>query len=198
VSFPSIVRVSALLALLAPGLAFSAGGGGEYAPIIGAGLHFYAGDTGKSLTGQSGYFLDLQAEKRKGVIRPSILAELSISSGTASIGTAEPSYSMYGSAFLAGANVFIFTQGRFQPFIGGFGVASWSMLKLSSAPAGVEENTTSLGFGYEIVTGADLRFGSADGRAVRIQGGFWSSTSGLGGVSGFQHSGFRLQLGIVY
>lgn len=172
--------------------------GGEYAPILQTGINFHTGDTGKSLTGATGYVVTFRAEKRKGIFRPSMAADLNYASGNASIGSDTPTCTLMGLGFLGGVHIFPFTTGRFQPFFGGSGVFSWAFMKLPSPPTGVEPNTQGLAFGYEISAGVDLRLGNVEGNAVRIHGGLWNVTSSLGGVSGFQLTGFRFLLGIAY
>lgn len=178
--------------------AYAAGGGGEYAPVLGFGYKFFNGDTGKSITGSPGYVLHFRAEKRRGWLRTFADAEFEYSSGTASVGADAPGFSLFGGGFLGGANVFIFTTGRFQAFFGGAGVLAWHMIKLSPAPSGVEANTQSLSLGYEVRAGVDMRLGGADGNAIRLESGYSAVTSSLGGQSGFQLKGFTFVLGLVY
>lgn len=183
---------------LLPVNGFAAGAGGEYAPIAAPGIIFHAGDAGKSLTGASGYLLRLGAEKRKGFLRPNARLEIEYSSGTASVGDSEPDFTLFHGGFHGGLNLFIFTTGRFQAFVGGAGVASWSQLQLTSPPDGVEENTQSLSFGYETSAGVDMRLGSAEGNAIRLESSFYSVSSGLAGEGSFQLQGFKFLLGIVF
>ncbi|MCM2322869.1 MAG: hypothetical protein NDJ90_06370 [Oligoflexia bacterium] len=175
-----------------------AAGGGEYAPVMGLGFKFFNGDTGKSLTGAQAYGLHFRAEKRRGWLRTFADAEFEYSGGTASVGTESPTFSLYGGGFLGGANIFVFTTGRFQAFFGGAGVLAWHMLKLTPAPSGVEPNTQGLSFGYEVRAGVDMRLGSADGNAIRLESGYSAVTSRIGGQSGFQLAGFKFVLGLVY
>ncbi|OFZ22230.1 MAG: hypothetical protein A2X94_01875 [Bdellovibrionales bacterium GWB1_55_8] len=189
--------VSALL--LVPSGAFAAGGGGGlYAPIVELGANMHTGDSGKSISGAMTYVVTFRAEKRKGMFRPSIAADLGYTSGTASIGAELPGFTMMGAGFLGGIHVFPFTTGRFQPFFGGSGVLAWNFLKLPTPPAGTEPNTQGLSLGYQASAGVDLRFGNLEGQAIRIHGSLWSVSSSLAGVSGFQLAGFRLTLGVSY
>ena len=195
---------STLLAIMAAACcfcgpaAFGAGGGGEYAPILETGVNFHSGDTGKSISGSNEYVVTFRAEKRKGMWRPTIAADLGYASGTASVGAESPSFTMMGAGFLGGVHLFPFTTGRFQPFVGGSGILAWNFMKLATPPTGVEPNTQGLSLGYEISAGVDLRLGNVEGNALRIHGGLWSATSSLAGVSGFQLTGFRLSLGVAY
>ena len=172
--------------------------GGDYAPVLDLGINFYTGTTGKSLTGSTGYFFNFRAEDSKGFFRPHAAMELSYSGGQASIGSDTPSSTMFGAGFLAGVHLFAFSTGRFQPFVGGNGVFAWNYLKMTSPPSGIEPNTEGLSFGYEASAGVDMRFGSSEGNALRIKSGYWAVTSKLAGMSGFQLSGFRITIGIVY
>lgn len=189
----------ALALIFAAGTAQAAGaGGGLYAPILVAGPHFFAGDAGTSLTGATGYSLIFAAENRKGFFRPNIAAEFQYASGLASIGSASPSCSLFGTAFAPGVHLVPLDVGRFQPFLGGAGLIAWHYMKLPTPPTGTPANSEGLGFGYEITAGVDIRLGSIEGNALRLQGGFWSLSSSLADVSGFQLSGFRFGIGVVY
>jgi hypothetical protein len=190
---------SALLlgALSAP--AALASGGGPYAPVLEAGVNLHSGDTEKSITGTMGYFLGFKAEERKGFFRPLVGFQLESASGTAHLGTDEPDFSLLGASFLAGAHLFPFREGRFQPFVGGAGVLGWHYLKMESPPTDVDPQTDSLSFGWEASAGVDLRLGqSREGTGIRLRGSLWNVTSTLGGQSGFELSGWRISLGLVY
>lgn len=186
-----------VIACVAPFCA-QAAGGGVYAPILELGANFHTGDSGKSITGANTYQVTFRAEQRKGMLRPSVAADLGYTSGTASIGADLPAFTMMGAGFLGGVHLFPFTSGRFQPFFGGSGVLAWNFLKLPAPPAGIEPNTQGMSLGYQISAGVDLRFGNIEGRAVRVHGSLWSVNSKLAGISGFQLAGFRLSLGITY
>ena len=105
---------------------------------------------------------------------------------------------MFGGSFLPGFNLFIFNEGKVLPFVGANGVIGWNVLKLSTDVTGVESNTKSLAYGFEVSAGVDVRFGSIRGNAIRLRTGFWSVTSSLGGISGFEHHAFKFSVGIVY
>ena len=105
---------------------------------------------------------------------------------------------MYGGSFLPGFNLFAFDEGRVLPFVGVSGVVGWNVLKLGETVSGVESNTKSLSYGFEVSAGVDLRFGSIRGNALRLRTGFWNVTSSLGGVSGFEHHAFKISIGVVY
>jgi hypothetical protein len=171
---------------------------GEYLQIVDLGACFHTGDLTKSLNGSNSYFLGLRAEKRKGFLRPEAAAELQFGSGTAYAGSTESSFSLYGGDFVAGFHLFPFMVERFQPFLGVNGVIGWSLLKMTQAPSGSEPNTQALAFGYELTAGIDMRFGSADGNALRVRSSYWSTSGGLAGQSGFVLSGFRISIGLVY
>jgi len=186
-----------LLGFVIPAATFAAGGG-IYAPIMEAGINFHSGETGKSITGSYEYFMTFRAESRKGIWRPTVAADLVYSRGNASIGAELPSFTMMGAGFLGGVHLFPFPTGQLQPFFGGSGVLAWNFLKLATPPTGIEPQTQGLSLGYEISAGVDLRFGRAEGRALRIHGGLWNVSSSVAGVSGFQLTGFRISLGVTY
>ena len=171
--------------------------GDDTAPIIELGALFHAGTTGKSITGANGYFVSFRSERERTFFRPSVAFKIDYSSGTASVGSASPNFTLFGASFTLGANFFIFGQGKFQPFVGGSGVIGWDLLKLPSPPTGVENNTRNLSFGYEVNAGVDIRT-SSKGNALRVRGAYWAVTSGLAGISGFELNAFQLSLGIVY
>jgi hypothetical protein len=193
----SIATLALQLCLAAPALAGSAGG--EYAPIVELGLLFHTGTTGTSITGTNGIGLSLSAEKRKKFIRPFGAFEFERASGLASVGDATPSYALYRGGFQGGIHFFPISGGRFDPFIGGGGHLSWATLQLTSPPEGVEPYTNGLAFGYQVSAGVDMRLGgTSDGNAIRIKSGYYSVTSNLAGISGFQLHAFRISIGVAY
>ncbi len=171
---------------------------GDFAPTMDIGVMFYTGTTGKSMTGALGQIFTFRAESRKGFFRPQAALEVTTTVGKASIGSDTPSASLYGSAFLLGTHFFVFSNAKFTPFVGGSGIAAWNYLKMSSPPTGVEPQTQSLTFGYEVTSGVDIRMGSLDGTALRIKSGFYTTSGKLAGVSGFMLYGFRFSLGLVW
>ena len=170
----------------------------ETSPVIEIGATLYAGDTGKSITGATGFFVGFRAEKNRGFFRPTIALKIDYATGEASIGADAPRFSLFGADFPVGFNLFFFDDGKFLPFVGASGVIGWNLLRLASPPAGVEPYTKSLAFGYEVNAGGDLRLGSLKGNAFRIRGSYWAVTSTLAGISGFQMNAFQISLGIVY
>jgi hypothetical protein len=170
----------------------------EYLSLFGAGGHFYTGDPDKSFTGASGYFLTFQAEKRKGVIRPTFLADFHTAGGTAYVGADRPEFRLWGAGFQAGVNLFFPIESHVQPFVGAQGVVLWDILKLLPAPAGVLENTDSICYGYAVSAGTDLWVGRGEGFSIRVQGSLWTVTGKLAGITGFQMNGFRITLGVGF
>lgn len=171
---------------------------GDYVAIPILGAHKYAGADGKSPAGSLGYFFDFQTQKKKELIRPTYLASLTYTNGNVTIDETKYAFSLFGAAFQAGFNIFLFKEGIFQPYIGGGGMIAWHQMAMPSPPDGTDTNTQSLSFGYAVNAGVDMRFGSADGNALRIQSSHWILNSKLGGISGFQLSGWRIGIGIVF
>ncbi len=164
--------------------------------VLEGGVMFHSGEQEKSLAGSFGQFLSLRAEKKKGFLRPQAALEIQKSGGKASILSAEPSYSLWGTAFMAGVHLFPFQEGKFRPFVGGSGVFSWHYMKLTEGPEGSKPQTQSFSFGYEAIAGVDI--GKSTEQAYRIRGALWSVTSALGGVSGIQLNGFKFSIGYVF
>ncbi len=198
---PALGLALALFALIAvwPSRSWAAkGGGGDYAPILELGMDFHTGTTsGSSLTGANGYDLTFRSEKRSGFFRPSIAADIEFSSGNATITGTPAAYTLYGASFDGGVFIFPFQTGRFQPYFGGSGVLGWDILKMASPPSGVDANSMGLSFGYLISAGVDIRLGSVDGNALRIDTGYWAVSGSLAG-GGFVLNGWRFSLGLVY
>lgn len=193
----SVAIIAALT--LSSTLTFAGGGNsGEYAPIIEVGTNFYTGNTGTSITGALGYQATFRAERRKGNFRTTMAADFSYAMGSTTVSESTSDFSLMGVGFLGGIHFFPFLTGRFQPFLGGSGVCSWNFLKLAAPPTNIEPNTQGMAYGYELAAGVDLRFGSSEGNAIRLKGTIWNISSTLAGVSGFQLTGFRLMIGIVY
>lgn len=174
------------------------GGSASFAPIVLAGVKFYSGDSGKSLSGAMEYIVSFRAEKRKGIIRPTMAVDLGYSLGSASINADTPSFQMMSAGFLGGIHIFPSATGRLQPYLGGSGVLAWNYLRLPSPPSGIEPNTQGLALGYELCAGVDLRFGRIEGSALRIHGSLLTVTANLAGITNFQLTGFRLAVGMTY
>lgn len=167
-------------------------------PIVESGFEFMGGDTGKSLTGANSYFLGFRAEEDRGFFRTSIGFEIPFSSGTTTIGSSTPAYSIWGARFSPGFALFPFKEGHLMPFLAGSGILAWHQLQLTNPPAGTEPNTQALAYGYEIAAGIDVRFGSKEGRAFRLRGSLINLSTTLGGVSGFKLQGVQFSLGYVF
>jgi hypothetical protein len=172
---------------------------GEYASVLEVGTKFYSGTATPSATGAYGFFLDLRAEKKKGIFRPSAAAEIEYAMGTARFGEDDtPTFTMMTGSFVGGVNLFLFSESQLLPFIGGAGVLGWNVLKLTGQQAGVEANTQGLSYGYEISAGCEIRKSAGADDAVRVRTSFWQTTSTLGGAAGFQLSGWRVSIGLVF
>jgi hypothetical protein len=169
-----------------------------YLPIAETGMTFHTGTAVKSLGGSTGYFLAFRSEKKKGWFRPAVATQFDYGGGTAKINDEEPPYKLYGANFMLGGNLFIFGSSRFQPFIGLNGILAWQYLKLTTPPEDIEANTQGYGYGYELSAGVDIRFGSKDGKALRLRGGYWYLSSRIAGQTGFILNGFRLGLGMSF
>jgi hypothetical protein len=172
---------------------------GEYASIGELGVKFYSGNVTPNLTGSYGFFLDLRAERKKGIFRPDMAAELEYATGTARFDDSDkPTFSMMGGSFLGGLNIFMFSESQLLPFFGANALLGWNVLKLTGQKAGVEANTEGLAYGYELNAGCDIRKSAGADEAFRVRTGYWWSTSTLGGASGFQLSGWRISVGYVF
>ncbi|MGK5088785.1 hypothetical protein WDW86_14605 [Bdellovibrionota bacterium FG-2] len=170
----------------------------EYAPIVELGTTIHSGVTGKSLTGANGYFMAFRSERRKGLFRPEMAAELQRTSGNVTVGSEAADVTVLGAAFLGGFHCFFFKEGRFQPFVGANAVLGWHSLRMTTPPSGIEPYTQGLSYGFEATAGVDMRFGGFDGTAFRLNTGMWSVSSSLAGVSGFQLGGVRIAVGLVF
>lgn len=186
------------LTLIVIGISAQSTRAGEYSPVLEGGLEFYTGDPNKSNSGALGYLVSLSAEKRRGFIRYNAIAEFQYSKGTAMLGGATPDYTLYGTSFGLGAHLVFMSESKFQPFVGGEGIFAWHFLKMPSPPAGIDINTAGMSYGYELTAGCDLRLWSTDGRALRIRGGYWAVKGNIANQTGFDLTGFRFTIGVVY
>jgi hypothetical protein len=187
----------ALLALaLLPDPARAAGG--EFAPSFDLGVVLHSGTSGKSLTGVLGYVGSFRAESRKGFFRPYCAFELGSDVGKASVGENEPQATAFHGGFVGGVQLFPFSASKLTPFLGGGGILAWSMMKMGSPPEGVEPNTQSVTFGFEMAAGVDIRGSAGGGNALRLRSSYYFASGSLAGVSGFQLSGFRFTIGMVW
>jgi hypothetical protein len=190
----TLALAAATLALLAP----QASHAGDYLSLTELGVKFYSGTKTPNMTGAYGFFVDLRAEKKKGIFRPQTAVELEYSMGTARFSDSNsPTFTMMSGSFLGGVNLFIFNDALFLPFVGANGILGWSVLKLTGQQAGVEANTEGLAYGYELSAGCDLRKSASAEGAVRVRTSYWQTTSTLAGA-GFLLSGWRLSFGISF
>lgn len=195
-AIPEIVLALAIFAGTLSGARDAWAGNNHH--FVETGATFHSGEENRSLTGATSFHLGFGAEKRKGLIRPTGSVQFEYGSGLAAVGSDQPSFTLFGTAFAGGLHIFPFKEGRFLPFFGALGVLSWQYLKLPAPPTGVESNTDNLSLGYEFSAGVDLRFGSEDGTAIRLRGGLWNVGSTLAGQSGFQLNGWRMSLGFIF
>ncbi len=170
------------------------GSAADYIPIVMGGIDFYTGKASKSLGGSKGYFLSLRDEKKKGFFRPKSAAELHFASGDLTLSSTKYPFSMYAAAFQYGANIFVFKEGQIQPYFGLHGHLGANYMQLTTTSTTVEANSLGLGFGYELNAGCDIRFGSSDGAALRVEGAYSSVGSSLAGQS-LRLDGFKLSIG---
>lgn len=192
---PSLMR--GLLVLLFFVSTVSYGASGRAVPSFELGMIFHSGADNQSLGRGIGFFTVFRAEPKRGFFRPHIGVELDYNTGQASFAGTTSNFTTLGGGFLAGFNLHPFKEGRFLPFIGAEGVASWQYLVLSN-PGSLLSRSSSLFFGFEAVAGADLRFWSIDGRAIRVKTGFLWTIGDINGMSGFQIQGVRFSLGILF
>jgi hypothetical protein len=172
---------------------------GEYASLVELGTKFYSGTTTPSATGAYGFFLDLRAEKKKGFFRPTAAAEIEYAMGTARFSDDDlPTFTMMSGSFVGGINLFLFSESQILPFLGASGVLGWNVLKLTGQQAGVEANTQGLAYGYEISAGCDLRKSAGADDGIRVRTSFWQTSSTLAGAAGFQLSGWRISIGLMF
>lgn len=167
-------------------------------PVMEVGGQFYAGEEGKSLRGAKAYAASFRSEVDRGRLRGIVGAQFDYSSGDASVGTDTLPYTMYGGSFVPGYSVYFFRDGYFQPFFTAAGIVGWNFLSLTSPSAGTEPYTQGFSYGYEISSGVDIRFQRSRSRAYRLKCAYTSVSGNVAGLSGFQLSGIKFVLGIVF
>lgn len=183
--------------LLAGSASFAAGGA-DFAPILTGGLTYYSGGS-KSLVGSSEKFLSLTGEQTERHLRLTAAADFGLSSGTATIGSDEPTYSMFSTALAAGAFFFPFKESKFQPFFGTKGVFGLQRFSMANPPTGLSESTQGFHYGYEVAIGIDVRFKKGGkGGGLRLYGAVRKVSGGVAGQTGFDLSGFRFGGGIMF
>ncbi len=167
-------------------------------PVMELGGQFYAGDEGKSLRGAKAYSASFRSEVDRGRLRGIVAAQFDYSAGDASVGTDTLAYKMYGGSFVPGYSMYFFKEGYFQPFFTAAGIVGWNFLSLTSPATGTEPYTQGFSYGYEISSGVDIRFQRSRSRAYRLKCAYTSLSGSVAGLSGFQLSGIKFVIGIVF
>lgn len=160
--------------------------------------HTYTGTEGKSIKGATGYTMIFRSSDIKGFLRPHVAFEIGTSTGTASINTDTPSYTLYRASFLPGFHIYIIPAGNFQPFVGANGTVGWSFFQMDSPPTGIEGDTQGLFYGYEASAGVDIRFSKNKDSAIRISSSVLTNYAQVAGFTDFQLNSFRLALGYLF
>jgi hypothetical protein len=167
-------------------------------PALELGGQFYSGVEGKSLRGATAYSVYFRSEEDRGRVRGVVAARFEYSTGTASVNSSDLAYTMYGGSFDPGYSLYFFRAGYIQPFLTGSGVIGWNFLNLTSPPTGTEPYTQGFSYGYELSTGVDIRFRRSGGKALRIKCAYNTLYGQIAGLTGFQLSGVKFILGLVF
>jgi len=167
-------------------------------PSVELGWQFFSGEEGKSLRGASSYSAYFRSEEDRGRLRGNVAAQFDYSTGTASVSDSELAYTMYGGSFVPGYSLYFFKDGYFQPFMSAGGVLGWNFLNLTTPPTGTEPYTQGFSYGYELASGVDIRFRRSGGRALRLKAAYNTVYGQIAGLTGFQLSGFKFIVGLVF
>lgn len=188
--------MSAVLVTLCPvmGFAFTKE---RAAAIVMGGATFYGGGTTGSLAGTTGFSFSLQAQPKKGLLRPTLGIFGEAASGVAPISGTQTSYSLYGGGFAVGVQISPFAEGNITPYISADGILGWNLLKLGSSST-TTNNTNSLMYGYVIGAGADIRLARTKGNAIRLQTGYLYKVGRLAGINSFAIQGFVVSIGYCF
>lgn len=161
------------------------------------GIRYHSGQQGKSFNGAMGEFLYFQSQAGKGILRPNVGAAIEIISGSASVGSANPSGTAFSGGIYPGFDVYPFRTEKIQPFIEVHGIISWNYAALSPLTPKSDETSLALAFGFQIGGGTDIRIGRGE-RAVRIHTSYSNYSGKTAGVPGFQYNAFGLAVGLVF
>jgi hypothetical protein len=167
----------------------------EYSPIASLGMMTHSGKPAVSIAGAKSYSVALSSEKSKGVFRPKSIAELQYGKGDYKSDSSEFPFTLMGADFMFGFNIFVFKEGQLQPYFGAAGsLGARSMALTVPDDSALTAQSMGLAFGYEVAAGCDIRLGSSEGSAFRVEGTYSSKSSSLAGTS-LRLDGFRFSLG---
>lgn len=164
--------------------------------LIDLGIAMYGGSTGKSLggsgTASTGFFVHFQAQSRKGPFRPNVGSRIELGSGTASVGSDKPSFTIWSGEISPGIELLPFKTSYVAPFIGLSGILGWSALTTTTT-------TQALTFGYSISAGAEIRKkANPDAQAIRLMTSYRSLSGKLANTAGFQLNAVLFSIGMVF
>jgi hypothetical protein len=165
---------------------------GDSLSLFGVAYHMFSGADDKSLTGSTGYVLQFSAERKGKMVRPVYSADIMYASGTAALGTDTPDCTLFNASFLGGINLFPAPASTLNPYVGASGIVGWGLMKLPTPPTGIDENTQSLVYGYELRAGIDWR--TNGGKNFRLQSSLYSASGTFAETSGVALNGFRIGL----
>lgn len=168
-------------------------------PVLEIGTVKFSGTEGKSLRGATGYSVAFRSEADRGRFRSQVAAQFDYSTGQASVSTSDLAYTLYGGNFVPAYSFYFFREGFFQPFFTAGGIVGWDFIQLTDPPTGTEPYTQGFSYGYELSTGVDIRLRrNNDSKALRLKTSFWFVQGQVAGLTGFQLSGFKFAVGLVF
>lgn len=188
---------AALLSVMVTVPAFA--GGGDFKPIMVAGITNFSGDTKNSMVANTEKFLSLTGEQADRRLRFTVSSDFGTSSGSGYVNSRSVTYSILSVALGGGALLFPFKDSGFQPFFGFKGVFGLHRFSLTNPPGSLPESSQGFHYGWEVPIGIDLRFKrGGKGIALRVYGSIRSVTGSAAEQSGFNMGGFRLGFGLVF
>ncbi|MCC7440921.1 MAG: hypothetical protein IT285_04775 [Bdellovibrionales bacterium] len=167
-------------------------------PIVQVGTSFYGGPDRGSLSGMQGFHGLLRALPKRGLLRWTLAVEFDYGTGAVKVSGDDYAADLFGGGVLTGVQFHPFYEGRVLPYLSLEGLLGWHLLRLGGATGSTEPISSGITYGAVISAGADLRLGSLQGNALRLETGAILGWSDLAGVSGFRITGFRISIGIVW
>ncbi len=163
------------------------------------GTLIYGGTKGKSISETFGFFARFQAQPRKGIFRPYASAMIEYASGTASVSSEKPSFTMYSGMAPLGIDIYPFKTNFVRPFIGAMGILGWGAMTMNSSTESMNGTTTSIEFGYGATCGVEIRTREqAESKAFRISTSYRVLQGKFATIAGFQLNAITFGLGIVF
>lgn len=158
------------------------------------GINYYGTDSGKSLTGATGYYAHFQVKSGKKWLYPTFGATLEYASDNASLPSGTTPVTLMAGQIEGGLEILPRTE-YLKPFIGVQALLGWASL----SDTGAQTSSLAITYGFSLSGGTEFRFSSKDDASgLRLRTGYRFMLGSLGGVSGFQLNALQIGIGMVF